>query len=70
MTDAVRRSLAAVVAGERLRIVAALIRTTGDWGRKTTPVTGFMSSDCHALSDQRTARSSYPCTTMETDTEE
>ena len=44
MTDAVRRSLAAVVAGERLRIVAALIRTTGDWD---------LAEDCVADATER-----------------
>jgi len=29
--DAARRAVADAIAGERLRIVAALIRTTGDW---------------------------------------
>jgi RNA polymerase sigma-70 factor (ECF subfamily) len=42
--DAVRRSLAAVVAGERLRIVAGLIRTTGDWD---------LAEDCVADATER-----------------
>ena len=42
--DDVRRSLAAVVAGERLRIVAALIRTTGDWD---------LAEDCVADATER-----------------
>jgi RNA polymerase sigma-70 factor, ECF subfamily len=42
--DAVRRALAAVVAGERLRIVAGLIRTTGDWD---------LAEDCVADATER-----------------
>jgi RNA polymerase sigma-70 factor (ECF subfamily) len=49
MTEAeeVRRSLATVVAGERLRIVATLIRTTGDWD---------LAEDCDADATERALR--------------
>ena len=42
--DAVRRSLADVLAGERLRIVAGLIRRTGDWD---------LAEDCFADAVER-----------------
>ena len=42
--DAVRRSLAEVLAGERLRIVAGLIRRTGDWD---------LAEDCFADAVER-----------------